>query len=168
VDTFFDFNINVCMDDVTPLDPNTNYYTHYERMLQDFQTELQECYEDRETFLESWSSLAADSGIDLSLMARDDAGKSNILFGMNDLDTTNAAVTSYDSSGSHRSTSHMMFYSALGFVTVSAFAVFGTALVVQVLRKRREADEEQAAKWVSELTTVETTNPIAPSTEETL
>jgi hypothetical protein len=62
----------------------------------------------------------------------------------------------------------MMFYSALGFVTVSAFAVFGTALVVQVLRKRREADEEQAAKWVSELTTVETTNPIAPSTEETL
>jgi hypothetical protein len=61
VDTFFDFNINVCMDDVTPLDPNTNYYTHYERMLQDFQTELQECYEDRETFLDSWSSLAADS-----------------------------------------------------------------------------------------------------------
>lgn len=164
-DTFIEFKIDVCMDDLTPLDSEDAFYSDYADMLDDFQTELQECYDDKDGFMSRWSSLAANHGIDLALLARDDGGTSRILFGMDDMDTENVAVTSSDSSGSHRSTSNMMFYSALGFVTVAAFAVFGTALVVQVLRKRRESKELQEAQWVSELSAVDTTNPVQSAPE---
>jgi hypothetical protein len=159
-----DFNINVCVADVTPLNPSASHYLDYAQMLTDFESELQECYADSEGFLDSWSSLCADSGIDLSLMARtEEGGSPKLLFGMQGVDSAGARVTTYSSDESHRSTSHMIFYSALGFVAVSAFAVFGTAVVVKLINKRQEEEQEQSAKWVAEMATVDTANPLSPS-----
>lgn len=155
-----DFSINVCMDDISPLDPSSTYYTDYVDMLEDFATELKACYEDSEAFYNSWASICADSGIDLSLLARKEGDPSTILFSMEYIDTKSAKVTTYSSDESHRSTSHMIFYSALGFVVVSAFAVLGTAVVVKVLNNRKEHEKEQTAKWVSEMVNVDASNPI--------
>jgi hypothetical protein len=119
------------------------------------------CYEDRETFMNSWSSLCAESGIDLSLMARQSGDTSRILFGVGYIDSESAKVTTYSSDDSHRSTSHMIFYSALGFVMISAFGVVGTAVVVKLLNKRKEEEDEQAAKWVSEMGSVDVANPVS-------
>lgn len=149
------FNINVCMDNVNPLDSTSSQYLDHTQMLSDFETELEACYADTERFMASWSSLCADSGIDLSLMARRDSdGSSTIMFGSTDFDSENAVVSTSSSDDTHRSTSHVMFYSALGFVALSAFAVVGTAVVVKVLNKRKAAEEEQAALWVSEMASV--------------
>ena len=155
---FVNYELNVCMEDITPLDPSATSYVDHTEMLADLERELATCYEDKDAFLDSWSSLCADSGIDLSLMARQEGEPKTILFGANGLDSEHAVVTTYSSDESHQSTSHMIFYSALGFVAVSAFAVVGTAVVVKVLNKRRAAGEEQAAQWVSEMTNVETSN----------
>jgi hypothetical protein len=155
------FKIDVCMDDVSPLDSSATYYTDYVTMLEDFQEELTACYAEKDAFYDSWSTLCADSGIDLSLSTRS-TDRETVMYGLDDMDTQNSVVTSYSSDESHRSTSHMIFYAALGFVTVSAFAVFGTALVVRALNKKKEGEEAQAAQWVSELTSVETTNPASP------
>ena len=160
---FINYDLNVCMEDITPQDSATISYVDHTEMLADLERELATCYEDKDAFLDSWSSLCADSGIDLSLMARQEGEPKTILFGANGLDSEHAVVTTYSSDESHQSTSHMIFYSALGFVAVSAFAVVGTAVVVKVLNKRRAADEEQAAQWVSEMATAtaETANPLS-------
>jgi hypothetical protein len=155
------FEIDVCMDDITPLSSSTASYTDYKQMLADFKSELDTCYSNRDAFMSSWSSLAADAGIDLSLLAREGGGSSTILFSAAGLDGEHATLTTSVSDESHRSTSNMMFYSALGFVTLSAFAVFGTAVVVRVLNKRKAEEEAQAAQWVSELTSQETANPVS-------
>jgi hypothetical protein len=158
---FVNYEMNVCMDDVTPLNPSATNYVDHSQMLADFESELATCYADRGGFLDTWSSLCADSGIDLSLMARDDKGTETIMFGATGLDSAGARVTTYTSDESHRSTSHMIFYSALGFVTVSAFAVMGTAVVIKMLNKRQEEEQEQAAKWVAEMANEETVNPLS-------
>ena len=159
-----DFNINVCMDNVNPLDSSSTSYVDHVQMLTDFEAELETCYTDTEGFMDSWSSLCADSGIDLSLMARQEGEPKTILFGANGLDSEHAVVTTYSSDHSHQSTSHMIFYSALGFVSVSAFAVVGTAVVVKVLNKRRAANDAQEAQWMSEMSSVDNTaNPLSDS-----
>lgn len=155
------FEVDVCMDDITPLSSSSSSYTDYNQMLEDFDTELSACYADRDAFLSTWSSLAADEGIDLSMMARHNDGTQRIVFSDMGLDIEHATVTTYSSDENHRSNSNIMFYSALGFVTLSAFAVFGTAVVVRVLNNRKTRQEEQAAVWVSELTSHETTNPVS-------
>lgn len=157
------FEISVCMDDITPQKAGEASYTDYKRMLADFSDELSTCYADKDAFYNSWSSYAADSGIDMGLMARTEGGGSAIMFSSGALDIEGATVVSYSSDESHRSTSNMMFYSALGFVTLSAFAVFGTAVVVRVLNNRKAREEEQAAQWVTELTSQETMNPVGSS-----
>ena len=158
------FNINVCMDNVNPLDSSSTSYVDHVQMLADFEAELEACYTDTEGFMDSWSSLCADSGIDLSLMARQEGEPKTILFGANGLDSEHAVVTTYSSDESHQSTSHMIFYSALGFVAVSAFAVVGTAVVVKALNKRRAAKDAQEAQWVSEMSSVDNTaNPLSGS-----
>ena len=154
-----DFTIDVCMDDVSPLDPSSTYYVDFESMIEDFTAELAACYADKDEFSDRWASLAADSGIDLSTMARSDTG-GTIMFEMEGVDKDHAKVTTYSSDESHRSTSHMIFYGALGFVSVSAFAVMGTAVVVKVLNKRKELKREQTAKWVSEMTNADVANPV--------
>jgi hypothetical protein len=158
---FINYELDVCMDVMTPLDTSSSSYVDHTQMLEDFEKELATCYEDKDTFLNSWSSLCADSGIDLSLMARTEGDSRTITFGSTGIDMENAVMTTYSSDDSHRSTSHMIFYSALGFVTLSAFAVIGTAVVVKVLNKRKEAEKEQEAKWVSEMVNVDTANPVA-------
>ena len=158
--TFMNFDIDVCMDDMSPLDGAQTSYVDYDGMLADFQAELETCYGDRDAFMSTWSDLCSESGIDLSLMARS-ARSGTILLGVPGLDSENVEVTTYSSDDSHRSTSHMMFYSALGFVTLSAFAVVGTAVVVKVLNKRREAAAAQEAQWVSEMAMAEDEPPTA-------
>jgi hypothetical protein len=160
---FLNYEMNVCMDDVTPLNPAATSYVDHTQMLADFESELASCYADRGGFMDTWSSLCANSGIDLSQMTRDDGGESTIMFGSTGFDSDSAVVTTYTSDESHRSTSHMIFYAALGFVTVSAFAVFGAAVVVKQLNKRKDEEHDQAAKWVSEMANVETANPVASS-----
>jgi hypothetical protein len=160
--TAFTFEVDVCMDDMTPLDSSATSYVDPIKMLDDFQAELAACYADKDAFMSTWSGLCADSGIDLSLMARrSDSGDSEtMLLGVPGIDAENFKLTTYDSSDSHRSTSHMIFYSALGFAALSAFAVFGTAVVVKVVNKRSAAKAEQDAKWIAELSSVEVVSPI--------
>lgn len=158
---FVNYELDVCMDDISPLETTTSSYVDYNDMLIVMESDLATCYDDKEVFLDSWSSLCTQSGIDLSLMARTEGDTSTIMFGATGFDAENAVVTTYTSDESHRSTSHMIFYSALGFVTLSAFAIIGTALVVRVLNKRKEEEAAQAAQWVSEMATVETVNPIS-------
>jgi hypothetical protein len=160
--TFMNFEIDVCMDDMTPLDGSQSSYVDYDRMLDDFLDELTACYADRDAFMTTWSDLCSESGIDLSLMARASGarGTDTIILGAPGLDTEHAEVTTYSSDDSHRSSSLMIFYSALGFVALSAFAVVGTAVVVKVLNKRKEEEAAQEAQWVSEMTAADTSNPV--------
>lgn len=146
------YEIDVCMDDLEPLDKKSSTYSSYDKMLEDFDKELTECYKNKESFYNSWSAFAAQDGIDLSLMTRSEGGSSAVLFGVPAIDTEGAQVTqTYSSDASHQSTSQMIFYSAIGFVTVSAFAVVGTAVVVKVLNNRRSSNEEQSSLWMAEM-----------------
>ena len=155
-----DFTIDVCMDDVSPVAPSSSYYIDYAEMLEDFEAELKRCYEEKDDFLTRWASLTADVGIDLSTMARSSGGPPALMFEMEDVDKEGAQVTTYSSDESHRSTSHMIFYGALGFVSISAFAVLGTAVVVRILNKRKEQRREQSAKWVAEMSSADIVNPV--------
>lgn len=156
------FQIDVCMDDITPLDKGVSSYTDYNQMLADFESELTECYADKETFYNEWSSLCSESGIDLGLMARSSGGSSAVMFGLPIIDKEGAEVVTYNSDGAHQATSNMIFYSALGFIAVAAFAVVGTAVVVKVINNRNAEEEEKAAKWVSEMSAADgsTLNPV--------
>ena len=135
------FKIDVCMANVNPLVATDKYYTDYTKMLDDFKDELNACYSAKDTFMDTWSALCVDVGIDLPSLARN---RESIMLGMYDMDTENAVVTD-ESDNSHRITSQMIFYSALGFVTLAAFAVFGTAVVVRVLNKRQEDRDTKAS-----------------------
>jgi hypothetical protein len=150
-----EFKLDVCMAEV---DEDTDYTTMVDR----FKDELNACYAAKDTFMDSWSSLCVDVGIDLPNLMKDN-NRESIMLSLDELDAEDAVVTTYSSDETHRSSSHMLFYSALGFVTVAAFAVFGTAVVVRVLNKRQEDRDTQAAQWVSELTSTETTNPVSAS-----
>ena len=119
-----------------------------QRILENYNNQLHNCYQNRSQFINTWASLTADQGIDLSLMVRDemDNDYSTILFGYNGMEIDNAQVTSYESSESHKATSYMIFYGALGFIIVSISAVISTAIVVRVKNKRKE----QNARLLSE------------------
>jgi hypothetical protein len=154
---YMSFGINVCMDDVTPLDSGASSYVDYSKMLDDFESQLADCYAaEDDKFLNSWSSLCAESGIDLSLMARDDSGTGTVLFGVPAMYWDTVKVTTYTSSDTHRSTSNMIFYSVLGFVALSVFAVVGTVVVVKEINKRGADKEEREEKWIAELASVDT------------
>jgi hypothetical protein len=155
-----DFTIDVCMDDVNPLNPTSTYYVDYNDLIEDFEAELKACYENKEDFYNRWSSLCSDVGIDLSTMARNSGEPSTIMFDIEGMDKEGAKITTYSSDESHQSTSNMFFYGALGFVSISVFAVMGTAVVVKVLNKRKEERNAQTAKWVAEMGTV---NPVMGS-----
>ena len=159
-----DFNIDVCMDNIHPLESSATSYIDYTQMLTDFENDLKACYADTESFYDSWSSLCADTGIDLSLMARRDGdGSVPIVFGMTNMDSENAVDTKGSSDDSHHSTTYMIFYSALGFVVLSAFAVVCTAVVVKVLNKRKAAEEAQINAWVDEISSAPPSVEITPS-----
>lgn len=93
------------------------------------------------------ASISANKGLDLNLMVRDDSEPSTLLFGHTGMEISNAQVKTYKSSNSHRSTSHMIFYGALGFVTISLFAIISTATVIYVFNKRKKNN----AKFISEI-----------------
>lgn len=145
------FEIDVCMDDLEPLDKSSPVYSSYEKMLVDFEKELASCYENKNKFYYSWSNYTAEDGYNLSLMAKEGSGGAQMMFGVPAVDTEGAKVTTYSADAAHQSTSQMIFYSALGFVAVSAFAVVGTAVVVKILNNRRSVNEEQASLWVAEM-----------------
>jgi hypothetical protein len=133
------YKLSVCMDEVSPLDFTETYYTDYKEMLDDFLNDLHYCYENRTQFMSTWASLSAEQGLDLSLMARDEYGdRSTILFGYTGMEVSDAEVNTYYSSKSHKSTSHMLFYGALGFVVISISAIFTTFVVVLITNKRKE------------------------------
>ena len=154
-----DFTVDVCMDDIKPKDPTATYYVDYEDMIDDFEKELKACYSDKDNFKSMWSAVLAAAGLDLSSLARD-GDTTNIMFDMEGIDKEGAQVKTYSSDESHRSTSNMFFYSALGFVAISVFAVVGTAIVVRVFNKRNEQRAEQAARWVSEMASEGVVNPV--------
>ena len=149
------FSLDVCMDDVSPLEGSSSHYVDFHALFDDFQVELAKCYDNKDVFINSWSSYCSDAGIDLSLMARTQGDVNSIMFGLAGLDTEDAVITTTTSSESHRSTSNIMFYSALGFVFLSAFAVGGTAMVVKVLKIRDDARQAQQAAWVSDISNVD-------------
>jgi hypothetical protein len=133
------YKLSVCMDEVSPLDFAETYYNDHKDMLDDFLNELHYCYENRTQFINTWASLTAERGLDLSLMARDDSrDTSTILFGYTGMEVSEAEVKTYYSSESHKATSHMFFYGALGFVVISISAIITTFVVVLVTNKRKE------------------------------
>lgn len=137
------FNINVCMDNVKPLNTTNIQYTNYKDMLYDFNNELHKCYQNKTQFINNWSLITSNKGMDLSLMMRDENyDLSTILFGYTGMEIQNAQVISYDSSERHKSTSHMLFYSAIGFIIISISAILSTAIVTKVLNKRKEQNEK--------------------------
>lgn len=146
-ETHIYFNIDVCMDDITPLDSSKSNYINYIDMLNDFSDEFHLCYEDKDKFINSWTSISAHKGLDLNLMVRDEKEPSTLLFGYTSIEISNAQVKTYDSSDSHKSTSHMIFYGSLGFVTISLFAILSTAFVVYIFNKRKRTN----AKFISEI-----------------
>jgi hypothetical protein len=159
------FSLDVCMDDISPLDGASSHYVDYEALLADFETELQQCYGRHDEFLGAWSSLCAEAGVDLDTLARRGDGGSSapVLFGLAGVDAEGAVVTTYSSDQDHQASSHAIFYSALGFVALSAFAVVGAAVVVKVINARKALEEERAAQWVSEMalgSDTATTNPL--------
>lgn len=120
------------------LDTNKQVYTNHEEMLQDYNDELHSCYENKSHFVDTWASISANNGLDLSLMVRDDRDLTTILFGYTGMEINNAQVTTYSSSNSHRATKHMLFYGILGFFVISIFAVTSTFIVVYKINKRKE------------------------------
>lgn len=134
------FNMNTCID---------KQYRNYEDMLENLNNELHYCYQNRSQFMNTWASLTSERGIDLSLMVRDDMDNdfSTILFGHTGMEIESAQVISYGSSESHKSTSYMLFYGAIGFIIVSISAVLSTAIVIKVVNKRKE----QKARLLSEM-----------------
>lgn len=133
------YTLKVCMDEVSPLDLTKTYYTDYKEMLNDFMNELHYCYENRTQFIKTWSSLSAEQGIDLSLMARDDSrDTSTILFGYTGMEISEAEVKTYYSSESHKATSHIIFYGALGFVVISVSLIIISFVVVLITNTRKE------------------------------
>lgn len=161
------FEIDVCMDDIVPLDMSKESYPSHKLLLSDFEEELTKCYEEKEDFYESWALRLSQRGIDLTQMTRDGVGSPGMLFGTPAVDSEGAEVTAYSSGDSHKETSNMIFYGALGFATVAAFAIFGTALVVKMLNARKAANEEQATRWVAEMAAAESGGEMNPmSTQE--
>jgi hypothetical protein len=134
------YNMNICMDEITPLDTNKQVYTNHEEMLQDYNDELHSCYENKSHFIDTWASISANNGLDLSLMVRDDRDRdlTTILFGYTGMEINNAQVTTYSSSKSHRATKHMLFYGIIGFLVISIVAVTSTFIVVYKINKRKE------------------------------
>jgi hypothetical protein len=138
-ETYVYYKLSVCMDEVSPLDLTKVNYNDYKEMLNDFQNELHYCYENRTQFISTWASLSAEQGLDLSLMARDDSRDTSIiLFGYTGMEVSEAEVKTYYSSESHKATSHMFFYGALGFIVISISAIITTFVVVLVTNKRKE------------------------------
>ena len=133
------YKLNVCMEKVSPLDLTETYYKDYKEMLNDFQNELHYCYENRTQFISTWASLSAEQGLDLSLMTRDDSRDTSIiLFGYTGMEVSEAEVKTYYSSESHKATSHMFFYGALGFIVISISAIITTFIVILITNKRKE------------------------------
>lgn len=53
-ETYIYFNIDVCMEDIKPLNTSKSNYINYIDMLNDFSEELHLCYEDKDKFINSW------------------------------------------------------------------------------------------------------------------
>ena len=112
----------------------------YQDILENYNNQLHNCYQNKSQFLNTWATLTSNQGIDLSLMIRDETGDlSTILFGHTGMEIENARVeSSYESSNSHKATSHMIFYGAIGFLIVSISAIISTAIVIKIFNKRKE------------------------------
>jgi len=160
--THISFQIDVCMDDITPLDSSSSsYYEDYTAMINDFTSQLTECYAQTEDFYNSWSSLCAESGVDLSLATstRDPTFlRTPVLLSEPFVNIENAKVISYSSSDSHRSTANVLLYAGVGIAAVSAFAVVGAVVVVNLLKKRAEAEDEKALNWIAGMNSIEPTS----------
>eukprot|EP00603_Paraphysomonas_imperforata_P001061 CAMPEP_0114426830 /NCGR_PEP_ID=MMETSP0103-20121206/8012_1 /TAXON_ID=37642 ORGANISM="Paraphysomonas imperforata, Strain PA2" /NCGR_SAMPLE_ID=MMETSP0103 /ASSEMBLY_ACC=CAM_ASM_000201 /LENGTH=312 /DNA_ID=CAMNT_0001595827 /DNA_START=21 /DNA_END=959 /DNA_ORIENTATION=+ len=159
------FEIDVCMDDIAPLDMSKDSYLAYDKMLADFEEELTQCYSDKDEFYESWASRLSQQGIDLTHMTRNEGGSSVVMFGAPAIDKEGAEVTTYSSDNSHEQTSNKIFYGAMGFAAVTAFAIFGTAVVVKKLNARQAANDEQANRWIAEMTAADGRNPLTTQQE---
>lgn len=133
------YTLKVCMDEVSPLDLTETYYTDYKEMLNDFLNELHYCYENRSQFINTWETLSAERGLDLSLMVRSDSrDTSTILFGYTGMEISEAEVKTYYSSEPHKATSHIIFYGALGFIIISVSLIIISFVVVLVTNNRKE------------------------------
>jgi hypothetical protein len=161
--TMINFQIDVCMDNISPLDTSSSSYNgDYTTMINDFTYQLSECYANSEDFYNSWSSLAAESGIDLYLStttSRDSMQRISdpIALSVPFVDTENAKVTTYTSSNTHRSTSNMILYTSVGIAAVSVFAIVNVIVVVNVIKKRTTTEEEKALKWIANMNSADST-----------
>jgi hypothetical protein len=144
------------MDDITPPHSSfSSYYEDYTAMIEDFTSQLTKCYAQSDAFVNSWSTLCAESGVDLSLAT---SSRSPVLLSEPFVDIENAKVVSYSSSDAHRSTANVVLYAGVGIAAVSAFAVLGAVVVVKVLKKRTETEEEKALNWIAGMNSDETTS----------
>lgn len=138
-ETYVYYGLSVCMDAVSPLDKTEVYYRDYKEMLNDFVNDLHYCYENKTQFITTWATLSAAQGLDLSLMTRDESrDTTTILFGYTGMEVSEAEVKTYYSSDSHKATSHMIFYGAIGFIIISMSAIFATYVIVRKINEKKE------------------------------
>ena len=149
------YTIDICMDSIPPQYSTKIYYSDYSILLKDIYDQLEKFYNDHDNFIQSWSELCSQHCIYLSIMSRDtESGLETILFGFTELDVQNVQVMSYDSSSSYRATSHMIFYSLIGFGFISLFTIFIVIKIVHIMRKIQTENKHYKNRILSNLNNV--------------